>query len=776
MPVLLHSHAWISLWGALAVAPAPQELNTREDQVAAQIRSSEDNLRLVETQYAERTDLTSDELLNRRYSDGEIQYLLGDWRLASVLLYDVLSEKSFEKSDHYPDALYYLADSLYQQGNLIGSRLYLRQLLSLASKHYREGLQRFLDIAGKLNEFEGIDDYVAKARELSGGNLPEDISYVYAKWLFKRPDLLLADRLSRADEVFSRLASDLKSPFRLQAKYFMAVAQLERGNKEDAAKRFDEVVKEPHSANEKDLKIKELASLSLGRVLYELGHFDASVDRYQEIPRESEYFPDSLYEIAWARAKKTDYQGAKNAVELLQLVAPDSVLKPEADILYANVLLKMKKYDDATNAYRGVVSAYSPVRDELDNLLARDTDPVAYFDKLLARHDKSLDVNALLPPVAVKWATTQKEVADAVRMVGDIEGGQKGLGESTDIADRILKVLSDRGLQAFPALQEGLMRVDAVESALDQADSNLLGIEGQAVEAVETPEERRELADLVTSSATLRRRFESMPKTEKELDEHKARLRAMVDGVDKEAFGLHFELQGMSAMVTAIDKWLVDTRKDRHNTPEDEKLFAEKVSHEAQTVADLDHALSDLRARLQGERELAGSTLDGDSAIRAQLEAVLKRQHEVIAQAETRLGPDAAEVIARAHKLRGEIAQLKERVGGAQTKIQANVARQRDVIRERVRHELALLTDYGHEVDGVSGDARHLVGRIAFDSFKQVRRQFYELVLKADVGMVDVAFTKKQDQTAEIQKVSQQKDRELKALDDEFKDVLKDVE
>ena len=37
----------------------------------------------------------------------------------------------------------------------------------------------------------------------------------------------------------------------------------------------------------------------------------------------------------------------------------------------------------------------------------------------------------------------------------------------------------------------------------------------------------------------------------------------------------------------------------------------------------------------------------------------------------------------------------------------------------------------------VSGNARSLVGRIAFDSFRRVRQQFYDLVLKADVGVVD---------------------------------------
>jgi hypothetical protein len=55
-----------------------------------------------------------------------------------------------------------------------------------------------------------------------------------------------------------------------------------------------------------------------------------------------------------------------------------------------------------------------------------------------------------------------------------------------------------------------------------------------------------------------------------------------------------------------------------------------------------------------------------------------------------------------------------------------------------------------------------------------VYKNFYDLVLKADVGVVDVSFQRKQDHTTEIQTLSAKKDRELKQLDDEFREVLKD--
>ena len=122
------------------------------------------------------------------------------------------------------------------------------------------------------------------------------------------------------------------------------------------------------------------------------------------------------------------------------------------------------------------------------------------------------------------------------------------------------------------------------------------------------------------------------------------------------------------------------------------------------------------------------------------------------------------------------MAAMQQRVDTAMQVLRDQVARRGQQIREKIRMEQALLDGYGQQVGSVSSDARQLVGKIAFDSFRRVYQQFYGLVLKADVGIVDVAFTRKQDNTQQIQKLSSQNDKELKALDGEFKEVLKDVD
>src|SRR5512135_998119 len=130
-----------------------EELQAQIEQIARQIETARNNIDLVEKQYTLREEQSDDAARLQRFSDGEIQYLLNDYNTAAVLFYDLVANKDFQKSPRYPDALFYLADSLYQQKNFLGARLYLRQLLSLRAGHYKEALARYLEIAGRLNEF-----------------------------------------------------------------------------------------------------------------------------------------------------------------------------------------------------------------------------------------------------------------------------------------------------------------------------------------------------------------------------------------------------------------------------------------------------------------------------------------------------------------------------------------------------------------------------------------------------------------------------------------------
>lgn len=756
--------------------PSYRELATRVDGVEKQLQAAEEHLRFVETQFTERPEPSVAESHARRFSDGEIQYLLGDWVSASVLFYDLVSDPRFKESPRYADALFYLSDALYQQQNYIGARLYLRELLNLPpSARYREALSRYLAVSSRLNLFEGIDERIEQARKLSGGTLPPDIAYAYARWIFRRTDLSTTERLARARALFEPLAREPNGRFRLQSEYHLGVLDVQSGEYAKAIERFTALTAAP-PADAEAQRIRELSNLSLGRLLYETGRYDEALDRYNQIPRDSESFVDSLYEIAWVYVKKGDYPRARNATDILLLMAPEHPSAPETRLLQGNLLSKLQQYEEATQTYTGVSDTFTPARDELTRLLTANQDPVAYFDNMLARNERTLDVSNLLPPLAMRYATTQKEVAEAVRMVGDIDSGRKGITDSRELASRIIAALDERGLETFPELQEGYTRAEAVESALTRAEQALVQVEAVAVEEQLTAEVRAQLDAIRVEREALHSRFAALPTTQKEVEERRHRMQARVDEVDREAFRLGYEVQSLQAVATAVRKWVDDTRAERKSPPEEEKEFLKQLQEQMDTLAALQTELERTRARLADERNSVDTSVAGEELIRKQFNDVLQREHALVSTAEGRLPADGARLLARAHDVRARSETLRQRVTVAKQVLRAQVEKRGRQIRNKVLAEQKLLERYEGEVAQVQGDARQLVGRIAYDSIQRVRQQFYELVLKADVGMVDVAFTRKQDKTSEIQKLSAEKDRELRVLDEEFKDIVKDVE
>ena len=767
----------------LAAAPALgqskgsiDELAAQVEQVAKHIENARNNIDLVEKQYTLREEMSDEVLRLQRFSDGEIQYLLGDYGNASVLFYDLVANKDFQTSNKYDDALFYLADSLYQLKNYLGARLYLKQLLALKAGHYKEALARYLEIAGRLNEFVGIDDYITQARGLSGGELPPELTYVYAKWLFRREDLPVKERIARAQGIFAGLANAQTGPFKFQSAYYIGVGSVRVREWDKAIEQF-KAVTQLTPRDDKDKKVLELAYMSLGRVYFETAKYDESIDAYAKVSQSSENFPDSLYEVAWTYVRKGELAKAKNATDILLLVAEDSVLAPEARILQGTLQQKLSQYDDAIGTYNQVINQYMPIEDNLLELI-KIANPEQYFDQMLTRNEKSLDVTKLLPPEALKWASTRDDVAEAVEITSSLDASRKGLIESRLIAQRILKSLDERGVESFPILQEGYTRADAVETAVAKTEETLTRVEGALVEAILSGDQRKAIAEARAREAALKQRIDTLPTTSDQVKARKDRIQTAIDALDRQAFQISIEIQSQNAQLTAIRKYVDDTRAARKGktNPEDEKGFLERVTNEQRSLDGLLAEVEEFRTALLDERTNADKAISGEDALRKQYATMLEQDRGIFNQVRSSLSGDAQKVMLRTDVVRADALAVHDRVVRSKSIIRERVEKRAQKLREQVILEQELIEGYARDTDAITGETRNLVGRIAFDSFKRVYQSFHDLVLKANVGVVDVSFQRKQDKTSSIQKLAAQKDRELKQLDDEFKEVLKDVE
>ncbi len=543
--------------------------------IETSVKSLDEQLRLVEQGFVARLNSASEESLEQHFGEAEVAFLIDDFGKATSLLYDVVLSASFRHNPRYYDGLFYLGEALRQQKDYLGSKHFLRELLEAGptAPHFDEALVSYLDVAARTNDFRDIDRY-ADLAEHSGRVVPV-VQYLLAKATFERTDLSEDERVRSSLALFGRVPP--QSPFFAQAQYFSGVCRVELGQLPEASALFARVAALPPGDATQN-QIRELAFLAIGRINYELGKYSEALDAYQNIPESSSAFYDALYEIAWTYVKKGDYENARKAAELLTLGAPEGSLLPEANLLRGQLLLKLGRYDEAEETYQAVVGKYGPVRDQIDQLLAVNGDPAAYFDRLLAQKSGAYDVSSLLPPTARAFANTQKGVREAQSVAQDLGAGRRGIADSDAIVQRLQERMTDAAsLAAFPALQAGSQRAAAVDAALLQAATQLDALEREVLRRVLTPEETAELQRLGADRADLERRFAQLPKSESQVQGRDRERLEELREEEKAIFKLSLVVQSLRAQAIAVQRLAEETRSQRSSAPSDEKRFAGQV-------------------------------------------------------------------------------------------------------------------------------------------------------------------------------------------------------
>jgi hypothetical protein len=272
--------------------------------------------------------------------------------------------------------------------------------------------------------------------------------------------------------------------------------------------------------------------------------------------------------------------------------------------------------------------------------------------------------------------------------------------------------------------------------------------------------------------------MEDLPGTSEEVAARFARLRGALDRVERLAWQLGLELEGCGTAIAGTELWLEQHRNEISSEPDGKQEFTDEMRKHRVIVSGYEEDLRKIRQAIARARDAASGTelLAGEAALRADHRELIARERAVLETARAGLLPaqvaelDATAALAgRAEELRARAVRLK---GG----LAAEGGQKAQALRERVGAERQALHTEVSALDAVQNEAKELVGRIAYRSFTTVRSQFYRLVLKADVGLVDVAWSRKRERLDKIQQLSVQKAAEVQLLDDEFKGLLREVD
>jgi TolA-binding protein len=759
----------------VAAFPASQ-VSAQTAQMEQELLEIEGQTRALLSEPLRRESLHSPTHVEERLTDGELFYRLQDYVRASIIFTDIT--QNYPRHPAYPDALFLLADSLFRAGDYLGARTRFREVLShsgepLFRPYIQRSLGRLIEVAIHTRDFEGIDEVFAQLNRLPPSEIEAATTYFRAKYLFNRAvptedvlrpptgtsdtghprvDAIDLAILDQARQAFDAVQEG--SPYYPQARYFVGVVFTLREQYPQAIEAFTRVLRAP-ATTEEHIQIAEMTQLALGRLHYETDQLEQAVEAYQAIPRTSSNFDEALYEIAWVYIRMGDATRAERALEVLGVAAPDSPRIPDAKILRGNLLLRNGRYDEANRVFREVAREFGPVRRELDEMLAEHDDQRAYFRQLVRENMATFDANSFLPPLAQRWANVEGDMDRALGVLSDLAEARQLVQETSLLVQRLGAALSQpNGVAVFADLRRQRELTTALRNRLIRLRQQAIAIESEGGQG------SAELEAVRTRRREIERFIDRMPTTEEDFVAMDGVVLGRYRRLERELSRMEVELLGMEARAAATERYLSDTAGTRDANAEE--AVRNELRQQRQAVEGYRTEIDELRVLLEAARLQVGV---GDD--RYARHERLRAEHSRLVEEERRLGGAS-----RFDSLFQRMAAVERQLDGRDAEIDRIVQERRASIRTEVEEESGRIERYRTELQSLETEAEIVVGAVTHDNFQRVQHHFYDLVLRADVGRIDVSWAEREEHRMRVETLTRERSQELRALDDEFQEIM----
>jgi TolA-binding protein len=742
----------------------------------SQIRDLELATQRVAAEPLRRQDLQSPTHVEERLTDGELFFRLKDYVRASIILTDVVD--NYPTHSAVPDALFLLGESLYSAGDLLGARTRLRQLIAKADQAaYRpyasKALGRLIEIAIQTRDFDGVEGYFERLSQLPPQEVAAATSYFRAKYLYNKAvaaeDVTRAGSdldtsgvdtvsLSQARTAFEAVVES--SPYFPQARYFVGVTYTLERKYPQAIASFQSVLKSPASTPEHQ-DIVELTYLALGRLFYESDQLEQAVDAYQSVPRTSKFFDTALYEIAWVYIREGDSTRAERALEVLTIASPESRYIADGSLLRGNLLLRNGQLEPAAEVFQKASITYGPVRDKLDKVIAEHADTRGYFRDLVKENFDVFDPSTILPAEAVGFAEEEPDMKRALHVLGDLAQARDLVADTGLLIRRLGDAISaPNPVAVFPDLRRLRERTTAIRNRSALTRRGLF-----AIAESESGNVRGEASDLRDERRRLEASLNALPTTDDDFTTRSEELAGGFRNLSKQLSELEVQLLGMDARITATDRFLQDTQDARQN-PVGVAAMESELSGQRAAVEGFRDQVGELKLAIESAQLSAGvgdPRFQRDDTLRNRYNELVERERGLLGVRDGKLD-----------SLFARVAAIDTTVGARDAQIDAAVSDRVTEMRGALATETTNVEGYRGQLAQLEADAEDVVGGVTYNNFLAVKQRFYELVLRADVGTIDVSWADREEHRMRVEILTRERAREIQALDDEFQEIMDD--
>ncbi len=362
--------------------PDPSTDGAKADEVEAAPPKADDPL----TRYFEALEATklvdvesgNLETLRKELAVAEDMLRDGTFTNAAVALYSIVKSPrytAFADFVEYQNAEYDLAVALARAGSYGAALDAVETVLARGpgAAYWGPAHRRAVDIALETRDHGGVLARIeaVKVADPIPPSAAGERTYLRGRAAYD------AGKLADAEGELVMISK--KSRLYSSAIYLRGVIKARRGEYKSSAEAMCEVAATPDDdkftfvVDDRYFTIKDLARLGLGRLAHENSEYDDAYYHYFQIPDDSSYLPDALFEASWSMYQKRELATARDLVKEFLKEFPSSPLWPEASLLAGYVELADCKFTQSQQWYDALVAKLQPIVDTIDQA-RRDPD------------------------------------------------------------------------------------------------------------------------------------------------------------------------------------------------------------------------------------------------------------------------------------------------------------------------------------------------------------------------------------------------------------------
>lgn len=669
-----------------------------------------------------------------------------------------------------------------RDGSSEGQRFHQRsvaRLLDLAVPRREQGFARRpsfsatpelrarLEAVGGVAETEPLVGFVSRADaeklERWVLSFPSDqrspeLRYAYGRYLYlvgRHHDAQLElDTLNPLDIPMTRGGRDAQ--WRLRSAYIAAASSAAAGDLDDAMLRFLLVTQARPRASE-DRQVVELARLAVARIHHDRGDYPQAIAAYRGLGRDSPFFLEALYESAWALLAARQYPQAIDALNDLVTYDPASPLDLEIKQLRGKVKIQARDYPGAESEFLALQKSFEGAVRQLAPRLQHRADATEYFASVVASELEHFSLTAVLPIEAVAVARTLPVAQSAVALARDTGALARELVEVRALLAQMeaalatsekARLFNDLGAQA---------------AALDHVELDLLEVREQLVRRLVAANGRLDSRSEAERKGLRRRVNEPSPRD----GMTRARVAAWLERLKFELNALDRETIAARGVLVALERRFAEEvaalgeEAQRTFFTEAQGMRTSLRTHTSAQEA-LQHEVRRLQIRLRFDDPQRAAGRDARQAYARALGEMFRDEFK------RSPSPDLVTVWRRAD-------ELALRTEQARVALETCATGRLEAAQRILEEERANLDAYGSQMDDVRDAVQRTVGEVLTATFRDVAVELHNLVVRSEVGLLDVAWALKEAEAAEATRLEKARNVDLRELDRSLQMGLEDA-